>query len=91
MAFAAALLASCSAGVSAAEMERLQAEMQAAFQHKGQKVTSFKLTSDSSTQVSGMIYVEVPTPAGNRTFYTTCLAKIEPASRHFNWHCDSVP
>jgi outer membrane PBP1 activator LpoA protein len=88
---AAFLLAACSGQVADADMERLQAEMKASYKQHAQKIVLFKLSSDSATQVSGMIHVQFAAEGETHTFYTTCLAKLDPSSRKFDWHCDAVP
>jgi len=84
-------LAGCQNGINDAAMDDLKAQITAEFKKKGQSVTTFRLSKDSSFQVSGMIHVDVQTAMGARTYYSTCLATMNPDSRKFDWHCDSVP
>jgi len=59
--------------------------------NKGPSVMSFLLSRNSSFQVSGMIRVDVQTAMGARTYYSACLATMNPDSGKSDWHCDSVP
>ncbi|HYA65528.1 MAG TPA: hypothetical protein VEE84_02485 [Burkholderiaceae bacterium] len=85
------ILAGCQNGIKDAEMDDLKAQITAELKNKGQSVTTFLLSKDSSFQVSGMIHVDVETAMGARTYYSTCLATMNPDSRKFDWHCDSMP
>jgi hypothetical protein len=71
-------------------MQSLQAEMQKAFARRGQKIVDYKLSPDSSTQVSGTINVAIEMQGSTRVFFTTCLARLE-SSHKWDWRCDSVP
>lgn len=84
-------LAACQSGIKDAELDDLKAQIKAEFKKKDQTVTTFLLSKDSGSQVSGMIHVDVETPMGIKTYYSTCLATMDPDSRKFDWHCDSVP
>jgi len=72
-------------------MEDLKAQITADFKKKDQTVTTFLLSKDSAFQVSGLIHVDVETTMGVHTYYSTCLATMDPDSRKFTWHCDAVP
>jgi len=72
-------------------MDDLKAQITAQFKKKDQTVTTFLLSKDSSYQISGLIHVDVDTVMGAHTYYSTCLATMDPDSRRFDWHCDSVP
>lgn len=85
------LLGACGGMVSDADIQVLQQEMLKTFAQRGQKVVDFKLTPDSSTQVSGTIHVAIEMQGSTRVFFTTCLARIDPSSRKWDWRCDSVP
>ena len=85
------ILAGCQNGIKDAEMDDLKAQVTAEFKKKGQSVTTFLLSKDSSFQVSAMIHVDVETAMGARSYYSTCLATMNPDSLKFDWHCDSVP
>jgi hypothetical protein len=85
------VLAGCGDGIKGAEIDALQARIKAEFKGRNQTVTTFLLSKDGPFQVSGMIYVDVETVMGVRTYYSTCLATMEPESRRFQWHCDAVP
>ena len=87
----AVILAGCQDGVKDTEMDDLKSLIKAEFRKKDQTVTTFLLSKDSSLQVSGLIHVDVETTMGVHTYYSTCLATMDPDSRKFDWHCDSVP
>jgi len=87
----ATLLAACGGGISEDEMAGLQSQIQTEFKKKNESVRTFALSKDDRYQVSGMIYVDAETVMGVRTYYSTCLATMEPQSRQFTWHCDAVP
>jgi len=86
------LLWGCTHGIPEADIDRLQSEMSAAYKHRGMRITSFRLTPDNATQVSGMIYLESPMPngAGTRELYTTCVAKYDAPSHRFEWRCEAI-
>lgn len=84
-------LAACQGRVKDAEVDDLKVQIKSEFKKKDQVVTTFLLSKDSSFQVSGMIHVDVETAMGVHTYYSTCLATMDPDSRKFDWHCDSVP
>jgi len=84
-------LVGCHSGVKDADMDDLKAQIKAEFKKKHQTVTTYLLSKDSSFQVSGLIHVDVETAMGVRTYYSTCLATMDPDARKFDWHCDSVP
>lgn len=86
-----ALLTACGGGISDAEMDALQSQIRTEFKKKNETVTTFLMSKDTRYQVSGLIYVNAETVMGVRSYYSTCLATIEPQSRQFTWHCDAVP
>jgi len=81
----------CSGGATDADVDRLRSEMSSAFHQRGQKVVRFQISKDSRFQVSGMIFVDIESPTGTRSFYTTCLATMSEASRKWDWKCDGLP
>lgn len=85
-----AALVACDA-VGDADMERLKEDIAATFRRRQQTVTEFRLTRDSRYQVSGMIYVQIQYSDGPRTFYTPCIANMDPKTRKFTWQCEKVP
>jgi len=84
-------LSGCLGGATDAEVAQLQDSMSSAFHKRGQKVTKFLLSKDSRYQVSGMIYVDIESATGTRSFYTTCLATMNESTRKWDWHCDGLP
>jgi hypothetical protein len=83
-------LAACDA-VFDSDMANLKADMQETYRHRNQKISKFLLTRDTRYQVSGMIYVDIEYLDGVKTYYTPCVAKMDPVTRKFTWSCDKVP